>query len=126
MKVDITPAMGARSTTEQIAYQVPQEQKMAALCTLLQSTEGETSLIFGRTKFGVEKLGKQLSKLGFTNAPSNNAPFLKGNSIKVKLKNNVVWLYKPVLFSSPLRNIALDGQVTFCYNHQVIFLHVFT
>ena len=33
--------------------------------------------------------------------------FLKGNSIKVKLKNNVVWLYKPVLFSSPLRNIAL-------------------
>jgi ATP-dependent RNA helicase DeaD len=39
---------------------------MAALCTLLQSAEGESSLIFGRTKYGVEKLGKQLSKLGFT------------------------------------------------------------
>ena len=26
----------------------------------------ESSLIFGRTKYGVEKLGKQLSKLGFT------------------------------------------------------------
>jgi ATP-dependent RNA helicase DeaD len=63
VKVD---AIGSQSTIEQIAYQVPQEQKMAALCTLLQSADGESSLIFGRTKFGVEKLGKQLSKLGFT------------------------------------------------------------
>jgi len=66
VKVDITPTKGAQSTIEQIAYQVPQEQKMAALCTLLHSTEGESSLIFGKTKFGVEKLGKQLSRLGFT------------------------------------------------------------
>jgi len=66
VKVAITPAMDVQSTTEQIAYQVPQAQKMAALCTLLHSTEGESSLIFGKTKYGVEKLGKQLSKLGFT------------------------------------------------------------
>jgi ATP-dependent RNA helicase DeaD len=65
VKVDLTPAIGTQSTIEQIAYQVPQDQKMAALCTLLHSTEGESSLIFGRTKFGVEKLGKQLGKLGF-------------------------------------------------------------
>jgi len=64
--VDIVAATDAPSTIEQIAYQVPQEQKMAALCTLLRSTEGESSLIFGKTKFGVEKLGKQLSRLGFT------------------------------------------------------------
>ncbi|HEX3640340.1 MAG TPA: DEAD/DEAH box helicase [Ktedonobacteraceae bacterium] len=66
VKVDILPATGAQSTIEQIAYQVPQKQKMAALCSLLHSAEGESSLIFGRTKFGVERLGKQLSKLGFT------------------------------------------------------------
>src|SRR2546430_14269218 len=66
VNVAIAPATGTQSTIEQIAYQVPQEQKMAALCTLLHSAEGESSLIFGRTKFGVEKLGKQLSKLGFT------------------------------------------------------------
>ncbi len=66
IKVDMTPAMGTQSTIEQIAYQVPQEHKMAALCTLLHSAKGESSLIFGRTKFGVEKLGKQLNKLGFT------------------------------------------------------------
>ena len=66
VKVDITLPTGTQSTIEQIAYQVPQEQKMAALCTLLHSTEGESSLIFGKTKFGVEKLGKQLSRLGFT------------------------------------------------------------
>ncbi len=62
VKIDTTVAL---SSIEQIAYQVPQEQKMAALCTLLQSAEGESSLIFGRTKYGVEKLGKQLNKLGF-------------------------------------------------------------
>ena len=38
---------------------------MAALCTLLHSANGESSLIFGRTKFGVEKLGKHLTRLGF-------------------------------------------------------------
>ncbi|GAC1378278.1 MAG: hypothetical protein NVSMB33_02100 [Ktedonobacteraceae bacterium] len=66
VKVAITPARDVQSAIEQIAYQVPQEQKMAALCTLLHATEGESSLIFGRTKYGVEKLGKQLGKLGFT------------------------------------------------------------
>ncbi len=64
--IDITASMGSQTTIEQIAYQVPHEQKMAALCTILNSTEGESSLIFGRTKFGVEKLGKQLTGLGFT------------------------------------------------------------
>jgi ATP-dependent RNA helicase DeaD len=59
-------ATGTQSTIEQIAYQVPQEQKIAALCALLHSTKGESSLIFGKTKFGVEKLGKQLNRLGFT------------------------------------------------------------
>jgi len=66
VNIAILPATGEQNTIEQIAYQVPQEQKMAALCTLLHSSEGERSLVFGRTKFGVEKLGKQLSKLGFT------------------------------------------------------------
>jgi len=66
VKVDITDAMGGASTIEQIAYRVPQAQKMAALCTLLNSSEGASSLIFGKTKYGVEKLGKQLSRLGFT------------------------------------------------------------
>jgi ATP-dependent RNA helicase DeaD len=64
--VEITAAMGGESTIEQIAYQIPHDKKMAALCTLLNSAEGESTLIFGRTKFGVERLGKQLSNLGFT------------------------------------------------------------
>jgi ATP-dependent RNA helicase DeaD len=66
VKVDISSVPGTQSTIEQIAYRVPQDQKMAALCALLRATEGESSLIFGKTKYGVEKLGKQLSKLGFT------------------------------------------------------------
>lgn len=66
VKVDITALTSGPSSIEQIAYQVPQAQKMAALCTLLNATEGASSLIFGKTKYGVEKLGKQLSRLGFT------------------------------------------------------------
>jgi ATP-dependent RNA helicase DeaD len=65
VKVTIASEAGGLSTIEQIAYQVPQDQKLAALCTLLRSTEGKSSLIFGRTKYGVEKLGDQLTKLGF-------------------------------------------------------------
>ncbi|HEY6541532.1 MAG TPA: DEAD/DEAH box helicase [Ktedonobacteraceae bacterium] len=66
VKVDLTPEAGSQSSIEQIAYQVPQEKKIAALSTLLRSSEGESSLIFGRTKYGVEKLGKHLTNLGFT------------------------------------------------------------
>jgi ATP-dependent RNA helicase DeaD len=64
--IDVTPATDAQSTIEQTAYQVPRDQKMAALCTLLRSANGESTLIFGKTKFGVEKLGNQLVKLGYT------------------------------------------------------------
>jgi ATP-dependent RNA helicase DeaD len=66
VNVDITLTQSEHSTIEQIAYQVPQDQKIAALCTLLHATAGESSLIFGKTKYGVEKLGKQLTRLGFT------------------------------------------------------------
>ncbi len=66
VSIAIAPASDVENTIEQIAYQVPHDQKIAALCTLLHSTQGESSLIFGRTKHGVEKLGKQLNKLGFT------------------------------------------------------------
>lgn len=66
IKIAITPDMDIPNAIEQIAYQVPQEQKIAALCTLLHATEGESSLVFGKTKYGVEKLGKHLTKLGFT------------------------------------------------------------
>lgn len=65
VKVTITPEAGAQSTIEQVAYQVPRGKKVEALCTLLASTQGEISLIFGRTKMGVERLGEQLSNLGF-------------------------------------------------------------
>jgi ATP-dependent RNA helicase DeaD len=66
LRVVITPADGEQSTIEQIAYQVPQGQKIEALCALLRGAQGERSLVFGRTKYGVERLGEQLNRLGFT------------------------------------------------------------
>jgi ATP-dependent RNA helicase DeaD len=66
VKIDISVEEGGESTIEQIAYQVLPDQKIAALCTLLHEADGESSIIFGKTKYGVEKLGKQLSAFGFT------------------------------------------------------------
>lgn len=66
LRVVITPIEGEPGTIEQIAYQVPQGQKIEALCALLRGAQGERSLVFGRTKYGVERLGEQLSGLGFT------------------------------------------------------------
>jgi ATP-dependent RNA helicase DeaD len=66
LRVAITPVEGEPGTIEQIAYQVPQGQKIEALCALLRGAQGERSLVFGRTKYGVERLGEQLSSLGFT------------------------------------------------------------
>jgi ATP-dependent RNA helicase DeaD len=66
IKLTITPSSSEQSAIEQITYQVRQEQKIATLCTLLHATAGESSLIFGKTKYGVEKLSKQLGQLGFT------------------------------------------------------------
>src|SRR5207245_11091406 len=49
-----------------IAYQAPLDGRLAALSALLPSAAGESSLIVGRSKYGVKKLGEQRSKLGFT------------------------------------------------------------
>jgi ATP-dependent RNA helicase DeaD len=66
VKLDVAPPTGTLSTIEQIAYQIPSSKKMEALCTLLHAVNGESTLIFGKTKHGVEKLGEELNKLGYT------------------------------------------------------------
>ena len=51
---------------DHVVYEVWREDKFAVLCRLLeQPTEGGT-LVFGRTKHGVRKLGLRLQRLGHT------------------------------------------------------------
>jgi ATP-dependent RNA helicase DeaD len=51
---------------DHVVYEIWREEKFAVLCRLLdQPTQGST-LVFGRTKHGVRKLGVRLERLGYT------------------------------------------------------------
>ena len=51
---------------DHVVYEIWREDKFAVLCRLLdQPTQGST-LVFGRTKHGVRKLGVRLERLGYT------------------------------------------------------------
>ena len=51
---------------DHVVYEIWREDKFAVLCRLLdQPTKGST-LVFGRTKHGVRKLGLKLERLGYT------------------------------------------------------------
>ncbi len=54
-------------TVTQIAYTVPREHRLAALMTLLDRRRAAsgTTLVFGRTKHGVDKLARQLVARGY-------------------------------------------------------------
>jgi ATP-dependent RNA helicase DeaD len=53
------------SSISELIYQVPQEDKQAALETLLDRRGNGSVVVFGRTKHGVQKLGKRLAAKGF-------------------------------------------------------------
>lgn len=50
---------------EQVVYEVDAATKLSALCTLLDHRGDGPILVFGRTKYGVEKLARQLSRMGY-------------------------------------------------------------
>ncbi|HEY7974561.1 MAG TPA: DEAD/DEAH box helicase, partial [Ktedonobacterales bacterium] len=62
-----TPESRPASTVTQIAYTVPREQRLNALMTLLDRRRDAsgTTLVFGRTKHGVDKLARQLVARGY-------------------------------------------------------------
>ena len=50
---------------EHVVYEVPTDAKLGALCTLLDNRGDGPVLVFGRTKYGVEKLASDLSRRGY-------------------------------------------------------------
>lgn len=50
---------------EHVVYEVPTDAKLGALCTLLDNRGDGPVLVFGRTKYGVEKLARDLSRRGY-------------------------------------------------------------
>jgi ATP-dependent RNA helicase DeaD len=53
------------STVSELIYQMPLDQKQAVLETLLDRRGEGSVVVFGRTKHGVQKLGKRLAAKGF-------------------------------------------------------------
>lgn len=51
---------------DHVVYEIWREDKFAVLCRLLEQPSEGTTLVFGRTKHGVRKLGVRLERLGFT------------------------------------------------------------
>ena len=62
-----TPESRPAPTITQIAYTVPREHRLGALMTLLDRRRDAsgTTLVFGRTKHGVDKLARQLVARGY-------------------------------------------------------------
>jgi ATP-dependent RNA helicase DeaD len=53
------------SAIDHVVYEVWREDKFAVLCKLLDEPTEGTTLVFGRTKHGVRKLGERLARLGY-------------------------------------------------------------
>ena len=64
-KVDLSPRSTVAKSVDQFLYYVPKSKKMELCLNLLRNEIKGTIIIFRRTKFGVEKLEKTLSKNGF-------------------------------------------------------------
>lgn len=50
---------------EQVVYELEADAKLSALCTLLDHRGDGPILVFGRTRYGVERLAHQLSRMGY-------------------------------------------------------------
>jgi ATP-dependent RNA helicase DeaD len=65
--------LGANESVEHTVIEVPANRKLEALNELLSERGNGAVLVFARTKIGVERLGRQISAMGF------NAAALQGN-----------------------------------------------
>jgi len=63
--VSVDPRPEDSAPVEHIAYDVPNGEKMRALCELLDERGEESILVFGRTKHGVRKLARLLQQSGY-------------------------------------------------------------
>lgn len=67
VRIEVAPSGTAADKATQELFIVPKEQKEHLLKTLLTRTNGST-LIFGRTKYGVKKIVRNIRALGITAA----------------------------------------------------------
>ncbi|MEP5253489.1 MAG: DEAD/DEAH box helicase [Winogradskyella arenosi] len=64
-RIDVTPTKSVAKDVSQILYYVPKQSKIELCLHLMRNTIEGNVLIFRRTKYGVDKLEKTLSKNGY-------------------------------------------------------------
>ncbi|WP_179351765.1 DEAD/DEAH box helicase [Winogradskyella vidalii] len=64
-RIDVTPTKSVAKDVSQVLYYVPKQSKIELCLHLMRNTIEGNVLIFRRTKFGVDKLEKTLSKNGY-------------------------------------------------------------
>lgn len=64
VKISITPECPTVDAIEQVVYYVEKKEKSHLLVSILQKSEGQSVLVFSRTKHGADKIVKALGKAG--------------------------------------------------------------
>lgn len=65
VRIEVSPTSTAAKTVSQVLYYVPKRNKMELCLHMLRNEIKGSILIFRRTKFGVDKLEKMLTKNGY-------------------------------------------------------------
>lgn len=64
VKISITPESPAVDAIKQVVYYVEKKEKSHLLVSILQKSEGQSVLVFSRTKHGADRIVKVLGKAG--------------------------------------------------------------
>lgn len=107
LKEPIVIEIGAEDTGEpdidHVVYEVWSNDKLSLLCRLLDEPASGTTLVFGRTKHGVDNLGAKLQRLGY------HVDVLQGN-LSQQQRDHVLQKFRegktPVLLAT---NVAARG-----------------
>lgn len=67
-EINVTPVSSTAKTVKQSVYFVEKKEKLNLLVHLLEERSVERSLVFARTKYGADKIAKQLVKRGIAAA----------------------------------------------------------
>lgn len=117
VKVKITPPATTAERIQQSLYHVQQQNKKALLLHLLKDDTIKTALVFTRTKYGADKICKELVKAGHRAAAIHgNKSQQARQSALLDFRNGKIRLL--VATDIAARGIDVDG-VTHVFNYEI-------
>lgn len=117
VRIEVTPPGRPATKVEQSVHFIAKSEKLSLLKELLKENDGERTLVFGRTKHGMEKLMKTLNNAGF------KAAAIHGNKSQGQ-RERALSAFKSgdvsVLVATDVAARGLDiPDVKFVYNYEL-------